>query len=66
MIAFQRPDGASVEAYLIEPAYLKNAPGIIVIQEWWGLDDEIKNVANRLAKQATALWFRISIAANLL
>jgi len=50
MITFQRPDGASVEAYLIEPADPKNAPGVVVIQEWWGLDDEIKNVANRLAK----------------
>ena len=50
MITFQRPDGASVEAYLVEPANPKNAPGVVVIQEWWGLDDEIKNVANRLAK----------------
>ena len=50
MITFQRPDGASVEAYLAEPADLKNAPGVVVIQEWWGLDDEIKNVANRLAQ----------------
>ena len=50
MIAFQRPDGTSVEAYLVEPANPKNAPGVVVIQEWWGLDDEIKNVANRLAK----------------
>ena len=49
MITFQRPDGASVEAYLVEPANPKNAPGVVVIQEWWGLDDEIKNVANRLA-----------------
>ena len=50
MITFQRPDGAAVEAYLVEPADPKNAPGVVVIQEWWGLDDEIKNVANRLAK----------------
>ena len=50
MITFQRPDGSSVEAYLVEPAAPKNAPGVVVIQEWWGLDDEIKNVANRLAK----------------
>lgn len=50
MISFKRPDGASVEAYLIEPANPINAPGVVVIQEWWGLDDEIKNVANRLAK----------------
>jgi carboxymethylenebutenolidase len=50
MISFKRPDGNSVEAYLIEPANPTNAPGVVVIQEWWGLDDEIKNVANRLAK----------------
>jgi carboxymethylenebutenolidase len=50
MITFQRPDGAAVEAYLVEPVNPKNAPGVVVIQEWWGLDDEIKNVANRLAK----------------
>ena len=50
MISFKRPDGTLVEAYLIEPANPKNAPGVVVIQEWWGLDDEIKNVANRLAK----------------
>jgi carboxymethylenebutenolidase len=50
MISFKRPDGNSVEAYLIEPANPVNAPGVVVIQEWWGLDDEIKNVATRLAK----------------
>jgi carboxymethylenebutenolidase len=50
MISYKRPDGTSVEAYLIEPANPTNAPGVVVIQEWWGLDDEIKNVANRLAK----------------
>jgi len=50
MITFQRPDGSTVEAYLVEPTDPKNAPGVVVIQEWWGLDDEIKNVANRLAK----------------
>ena len=50
MISFQRPDGKSSNAYLVEPAEAKNAPGIVVIQEWWGLDNEIKNVADRLGK----------------
>lgn len=49
MMTFQRPDGKSVDAYMVEPADVKNAPGVVVIQEWWGLDDEIKAVANRLA-----------------
>jgi len=50
MITFKRPDASSVEAYLAEPANLQQAPGIVVIQEWWGLDDEIRSVADRLAK----------------
>ena len=49
-ITYQRPDGSSVEAYLAEPENLSNAPGIVVIQEWWGLNDQIKGVADRLAK----------------
>jgi carboxymethylenebutenolidase len=49
MITFERPDGKPVQAYVVEPVNAHNAPGIVVIQEWWGLDDEIKNVANRLA-----------------
>ena len=50
MITFQRPDGKSSSAYLVEPVDPKNAPGVVVIQEWWGLDDEVKAVADRLAK----------------
>ena len=49
-ITYQRPDGNVVEAYLAEPKNLSNAPGIVVIQEWWGLNDQIKGVADRLAK----------------
>ena len=49
MIRFKRPDGTSVDAYLAEPAQGSDAPGMVVIQEWWGLNDEIKSVADRLA-----------------
>ena len=47
---FTRPDGSPVEGYLAEPADNANAPGVVVIQEWWGLDDEVKSVADQLAK----------------
>jgi carboxymethylenebutenolidase len=50
MITFARPDGKTVQAYVVEPVNADNAPGIVVIQEWWGLDDEIKSVAHRLAE----------------
>ena len=49
MIEYKRPDGQSIQGYLAEPANKANAPGVVVIQEWWGLDDEVKAVADRLA-----------------
>jgi len=50
MITYERPDGKSVQAYISEPANTKNAPGVVIIQEWWGIDDEMRSVADRLAK----------------
>jgi carboxymethylenebutenolidase len=50
MVSFKRPDGKSVDGYLAEPAQGAKAPGIVVIQEWWGLNDQIKGVAERFAK----------------
>ncbi len=50
-ITFTRPDGQTVQGYLAEPANAAGAPGIVVIQEWWGLNEQIKGVADRLAAQ---------------
>jgi len=47
-ISFKRPDGKSVDGYLAEPKSGKG-PGIVVIQEWWGLNDQIRGVADKLA-----------------
>jgi carboxymethylenebutenolidase len=49
-VTFQRPDGQSVQGYLAEPADASNAPAMVVIQEWWGLNDQIRGVADRLAQ----------------
>jgi carboxymethylenebutenolidase len=49
VIQFQRPDGQSVNGYLSEPKNCVSAPGVVVIQEWWGLNDQIKGVADTLA-----------------
>lgn len=48
MISFRRPDGQSVQGYLAEPTG-GSAPGVVVIQEWWGLNAQIKGVADRMA-----------------
>ena len=49
LIVYKRPDGQSVNGYLAEPSQNRNAPGMVVIQEWWGLNDQIKGVADKLA-----------------
>ena len=49
VVGFQRPDGQSVNGYLAEPVRPSGAPGIVVIQEWWGLNAQIRDVADRLA-----------------
>ena len=49
MVSYQRPDGQTVQGYLAEPAHSNGAPAIVVIQEWWGLNDQIRGVADRLA-----------------
>ena len=49
IIQFNRPDGKACPGYLAEPESGSSAPGIVVIQEWWGLNDQIKKTADRLA-----------------
>ena len=46
-ITFKRPDGKDASGYLASAG--GGAPGMVVIQEWWGVNDQIKGVADRLA-----------------
>jgi carboxymethylenebutenolidase len=46
---FKRPDGQAVPGYLAQPRAAQGAPAVVVIQEWWGLNDQIRGVADRLA-----------------
>jgi carboxymethylenebutenolidase len=50
-ITFTRPDGKPCSGHYVEPqrANGANAPGVVVIQEWWGLNAQIKEVADRLS-----------------
>src|ERR1700754_4321189 len=47
-ISFSRPDGKQASGYLAK-AGRANAPGVVVIQEWWGLQDQIRGICDRLA-----------------
>jgi carboxymethylenebutenolidase len=43
-------NGSTAHGYLATPAS-GSGPGVIVIQEWWGLTDHIVSVADRLAAE---------------
>jgi len=48
MIEFARPDGGRTKGYLASAG--NKRPGIVIIQEWWGLNDQICGVADRFAR----------------
>lgn len=48
----QYPSGnVTVRAYVAAPQTKDKRPAIIVIQEWWGLTDHIKDIARRYAAE---------------
>ncbi len=47
-ITFKRPDGKDAKGYLANAAR-GNAPGVVVIQEWWGLSANIRALTDRFA-----------------
>jgi carboxymethylenebutenolidase len=47
-IEFARPDGGKTKGYQATAG--QGRPGIVVIQEWWGLNDQICGVADRFAR----------------
>jgi carboxymethylenebutenolidase len=44
-------NGDQVPGYLARPAGAGPFPGVVVIQEWWGLNDHIKDVTDRFARE---------------
>ena len=48
-------DNVTIKAFLARPAGVKTQlPAVVVIQEWWGLNDHIKDIAQRLAREGYA------------
>jgi len=51
-VAYAEIGGKAVEGYLARPAGgAEGAPGVIVIHEWWGLNDNVETMARMLAQQ---------------
>lgn len=56
MITFARPDGKTAPGYYVAPEQNgESAPGIVLLQEWWGITAWIMEVADRYA----ALGYRV-------
>ena len=50
-ITYKRPDGKECSGYYVMPPAKGKTAGVVVLQEWWGLNDQIKGVADRLAEK---------------
>src|SRR5207253_8841361 len=48
-----KANGGTANGYLAKPASGRG-PGVVVIQEYWGLNDQIKGVADMLAREGFA------------
>lgn len=49
MIRFEA-NGGTAPGYVVAPEPGKGGPGLVLVQEWWGLVDHIKKVADRFAE----------------
>ena len=51
-VAYGSVKGRTLKGYFVKPAKAaKGLPGVIVFHEWWGLNDNIRRMADRLAAQ---------------
>jgi carboxymethylenebutenolidase len=48
-VTFASKDGAEVGGVIALPAGGDKAPGVVLLQEWWGVNDHIKSFAERFA-----------------
>ena len=52
-VAYATVDGTPVTGFLARPDSVEDgaAPGVIVIHEWWGLNDNVRSMAEKLAAE---------------
>jgi carboxymethylenebutenolidase len=49
-------NGSTTPGFLARPKGNGPFPGVIVVQEWWGLNDNIKDIAQRFAREGFAAF----------
>jgi carboxymethylenebutenolidase len=50
-VAFTSRTNQAIEGALALPPGAGQAPGVVLLQEWWGVNDQIQSVAQRLAAE---------------
>jgi carboxymethylenebutenolidase len=50
-IEFTRPDGKQERGHLAMPRDGEKSPAVVLIHEWWGINDQIRRQADRLAEE---------------
>ncbi|MFP4440443.1 MAG: dienelactone hydrolase family protein [Chloroflexaceae bacterium] len=50
-VTYPDADGATLTGYLARPEGADPLPAVVVIQEWWGLNEHIRDVTRRFAQQ---------------
>ena len=54
-VVYATVDGKQIKGYLTTPANFKTGPAIVMVHEWWGLNDNIKAMADRYAGEGYAV-----------
>lgn len=55
MVEYPRAGGKTAHGYLALPPGGGNAPGVVMFEEWWGVNDQMKQTADRLAGDGFAV-----------
>jgi len=50
-VTFESKSGEALNGVLAEPPGEGKAPAIVLLQEWWGVNDHIKSLVDRFAKE---------------
>lgn len=50
-VEFKAKSGAPASGELSLPEGADKAPGLVLVQEWWGVNDHIRSLADRFAKE---------------
>ncbi|HUF73352.1 MAG TPA: dienelactone hydrolase family protein [Gammaproteobacteria bacterium] len=54
-VAYGETEEQNLRGYMVLPADAVDVPGVIMIHEWWGLNDNIRAMARRLAGEGYAV-----------